>query len=159
MTSQGQPAWPTLLLTPTLATAGETHPKGGGPEARISLPSLLTQVPVEDWVNQLSRAAGGNAASLSVPWKWFSTERVTAPPWLLPTITSWVRALPSALAPASPHLRTYVRGGLAVSSSESFFFFFFDMPEDASVLLRDGLAEVLALWVKAEWSGHLPSGK
>lgn len=58
----------------------------------------------------------------SVPWKWFSTEQVTAPPYFLHTIISWVRALPRALAPASPLLRTYVRGGLAVSPSESCFF-------------------------------------
>lgn len=139
MTSQGQPAWPTLL-TPTLATAGEKRPKGGGsPEAGGGwgggwrpLPSLLTQRPVWKIGPISSRPQHEEMQQVFLsPEKRFSTEQVTAPPYFLHTIVSRVPALPSALAPASPHLRTCVRGVSVVRSSE--LVFFSDMPENASV--------------------------
>lgn len=53
-----------------------------------------------------------SSKSLPIPWKWFSTEHVTAPPSCLHTIISWGHALPLGLWPLLPLvLRESVKGG------------------------------------------------
>lgn len=119
--------WPLQVRSPQRERKSR---RGGGGSSPFPAYSSAC---VEDRADQLSPTTWGNAASLSVPWKRFSTEQVTAPPYFLHTIVSRVPALPSALAPACPHLRTCVRGVSVVRSSELLLFFFFDMPENASV--------------------------
>lgn len=123
MTSQGQPAWP-CTLDPYPDHCRCVRSARREEVWNTGFPSLpVTQAPVwmDGGVNS-HQSADGNAASLSVcPRKWLSTEQVTAPPYFLHTIVSWVSILPSALAPASPLPRTCVRGGSVLSSSESFF--------------------------------------
>lgn len=53
-----------------------------------------------------------SSKSLPIPWKWFSTEHVTAPPSFLHTIISWGHALPLGLCPLLPLVpRESVKGG------------------------------------------------
>lgn len=70
------------------------------------------------WVNQLTLVSIMKSSnSLSIPWKWLSTEKVTVPPYFLHTIVSWVCALPLGLWPHPPVLEGVVRGGFLCQSS------------------------------------------
>lgn len=156
MTSQGQPAWP-HTSDPYPDHCRCVRSARREEVWKPSFPSLhVTQAPV--WMVGLTHTGQQmemQQVFLSVPWKWLSTERVTAPPDSLHTIVSWVSTLlwlllPHSWGPTSGVARCWV----LVSPS------FSDTPGNASES---------AVWRcphrspgsvrKAECSGHLPSGK
>lgn len=147
VTSQGQP------LQVRSAQREEVR-EPGFPSLPCSLRCLCGRLG-----NQLSRAAWGNAASLFWPLKMISTEQVTAPPSFLRTIVSWVHgSLVLWLLP--PHcwglMSEVVWQWVLVSHGV----FFFDRPENASeCAARRWPRRSSGSVSKAEWSGHLPSGK
>ena len=105
---------------------------------------------VEDWVNQLSPAACRNAASLSVPWKWFSTEQllhifIQSSLGYMPSLELWLLP-PHISGPMSEVVWRWV----LVSH---FFLSLTCLKMLLCVLLRGGLEEVLALWVRQSGAG------
>lgn len=156
MTSQGQPAWP-YTSDPYPDHCRCVRSARREEVWKPDFPSLpVTQAPV--WVVGLTHTgqqAEMQQVFLSVPWKWLSTERVTAPPYSLHTIVSWVSILlrlllPHSWGPMSGVARCWV-------------------PVSPSFSDTRGNASECAAWRwphrspgsvrKAECSGHLPSGK
>lgn len=94
--------------------------------------------------------------SLSIPWKWFSTKRVTVPPYFPHTIISWVCAPPPhpELWPCSPYSRGS-RSGVVVCQCQWVLPSLTCLKGLLSPLLREGLT--IAACSDQSWVELAPS--